>query len=131
MTTIRLATTQDIPDCLEASASRKDIFFTKEDFVRALDDSNAIYPVAEEDGKIAGFIIGCVNPTKNEEAMIQSTMVNARHGNKGIGTTHVRLVTVGKLVHLMLSYRQDAIIYYAEASSKFKSAESKFRRNFR
>lgn len=90
MTTIRLATTQDIPDCLEASASRKDVFFTKEDFVRALDDSNAIYLVAEEDEKIAGFVIGYANPTKNEEAMIQSTMVNARHGNKGIGSTLVR-----------------------------------------
>ena len=58
MTTIRLATTQDIPDCLEASASRKDIFFTKEDFVRALDDSNAIYPVAEEDGKLQVSLLG-------------------------------------------------------------------------
>lgn len=48
-----------------------------------------------------------------------------------LGTTHVRLVRVGKLVHLMFSNRQDAMFYYAEASSKSKSTESKFRRDFR
>ena len=47
-----------------------------------------------------------------------------------LGTTHVRLVRVGKLVHLLFSNRNDAVVYYAEASSRFKTVEDRFRRDF-
>ena len=47
-----------------------------------------------------------------------------------LGTTHARLVRIGKLVHVLFSNRQDAKVYHAEAASKFKSAEDKFRREF-
>ena len=62
--------------------------------------------------------------------MIRPAQFDAEASDHGLGTTHVRLVRVGKLVHLLFSSRQDAVICYAETSSKFKSAESKFERDF-
>lgn len=58
--------------------------------MNALDDGDAIYLVAEEDSKVVGFILGYINSTKNEEAMIQSTMVHADHGGRGIGSLLVK-----------------------------------------
>jgi N-acetylglutamate synthase-like GNAT family acetyltransferase len=90
LASVRGARQGDVSACLQASASRKDSFFTERDFTNALDDGDAIYLVAEENGKVVEFILGYVNPTKNEEAMIQSTMVHADYGCKGIGSLLVR-----------------------------------------
>jgi len=58
--------------------------------MKALGDGDAIYLVAEEKGMVVGFTLGYINPTKNEEAMIQSTMVHADYGNIGIGSSLVK-----------------------------------------
>ena len=90
MIIVRQATDGDISACLEVSVSRKDAFFQERDFLRALKDEDAIYLVAEADGKVVGYIMGYVNPTKNDEVMIQSTMVHADYRNRGVGSMLVK-----------------------------------------
>lgn len=90
MTLVREGITGDVPACLEASASRGDTFFSEKDFLNALKDKDAIYLVAVLDGKVVGYIMGYVNPTKNDEAMVQSTMVHSGYGNRGIGSMLVK-----------------------------------------
>jgi ribosomal protein S18 acetylase RimI-like enzyme len=110
MTSTRRATERDIPACLQASASRRDTFFVQKDFVGALNDQDAIWLVAEKDGKVVGFILGYFNPTKNEEAMIQSTMVHADYGHQGIGSMLVKALAddaFGRGVQYVLAEVED------------------------
>jgi len=98
---VRVAAAADVPACVEVSASRTDTFFVEKDFLNAINDKDAIYLVAESDGKVVGYIMGYVNPTKNDEAIIQSTMVHASYGNKGIGSMLVKALAKLACVHVV------------------------------
>ena len=88
---VRLAVESDIASCLAIQASHKDQTFSAQDFRNSISDPNAILLVAESgDGGVAGFMAGFVVPTRYEEALIHSTMVNKLLERKGIGLALVR-----------------------------------------
>ena len=90
---IRKAVPNDIPLCLGVQASRNDGFFKESDYENSVGNPLAIFLVAEVRSKVVGYVLGYVNPTKHQEALIQSTMVHASHGNRGIGSSLVRGLT--------------------------------------
>jgi len=45
-----------------------------------------------------------------------------------LGTTSARLVRIGKLVQVLFSNKQDAKIFYAELSSRFKRVQDELNR---
>lgn len=88
--TIRKATREDVPSCLEVQRSRNDSTFSDHNFSESLANGNAIFLVAEMERQVVGFILGFVVPTRNEEAMIHSTMVRVSSAKLGIGTKLVQ-----------------------------------------
>ena len=88
--TIRKAVFKDIPLCLEVEASQEDNTFSEHDFHNSITDSDVIFLVAEEKGRVTGFILGFIVPTRRKEAMIHSTMVHRQYSRKGIGSLLVK-----------------------------------------
>jgi GNAT superfamily N-acetyltransferase len=83
---VRLAVESDIASCLAIQASHNEQTFSAQDFRNSISDPNAILLVAESgDGAVVGFMTGFVVPTRYEEALVHSTMVNKPLEGKGIG----------------------------------------------
>ncbi len=83
---IRPADRGDVSACLEAQAAHGDPYFSEGDYLHALKDGNAIFPVAEVEGEVVGYIMGFRVPTKQAEAGIHSTLVHPGHRSRGIGS---------------------------------------------
>ncbi len=85
---IRKARASDIEDCLNISRQRdeKEKYWLKEDFLRNVRDKYAAFIVAEEKGKVVGYCIGYIVPTKRTEAMVHETRVDIEARGKRVGT---------------------------------------------
>lgn len=91
---IRKARTADIEDCLRISRQRdeKDKYWLKEDFLKNIKDKYAVFLVAEEKGRVVGYCIGYIVPTKRTEAMVHETRVDLDYRGRHIGTKLVNAV---------------------------------------
>lgn len=85
---IRKAKIADIEACLRISRQRdeKDKYWLKQDLIRNVKDKSAVFLVAEEKGKVTGYCIGYIVPTKRTEAMVHETRVDIEARGKRIGT---------------------------------------------
>ncbi len=108
--TIRRAAARDIDACLEIQASQRDTTFSRTDYLNSLATSNSIYLVAELEGRVVGFIIGFIVPTKNSEALVHSTMVHSSFTRRRIGLALVR-------GFLDFAFKQGLMRVYAEVES--------------
>jgi [ribosomal protein S18]-alanine N-acetyltransferase len=86
---IRKATIKDIDECLGLQKSHGENFWKVNNLVKAVEDEDAIFLVAEEEGKIVGSILGCVNLVKRDEAHLQETRTHKKEERRGIGKTLV------------------------------------------
>ena len=82
---IRKANVRDVKGCLGLQKSHGEIFWKRDNFVRAVEDRDVIFLVAEENGKILGCILGFINLVKRDEAYLQETRVHKKEERRGIG----------------------------------------------
>ena len=90
MLKIRNAKRKDIAACLAAQASEGDKEFSRKDYLRSVKDPKAIFLVAELNGKVVGYSLVFIVPTKNSEAIVHSTMVNRKFRRQNIGSKLVQ-----------------------------------------
>lgn len=82
---IRKANVRDVRGCLELQKSYGEKFWKKENFTKAARDDDAIFLVMEEEKKIVGSVLGCLNLVKRDEAFLQETRVHKKQERRGIG----------------------------------------------
>ena len=82
---IRKTTIKDVNGCLELQKFYREKFWKRNNFVKATKDDDAIFLVAENEGKIVGSVLGCVNLIKRDEAFLQETRTHKKQERKGIG----------------------------------------------
>ncbi len=87
---IRNASLNDVDSCFIISSQENENYWTKEDFVNCIKNTNAIILIAEENDKIVGYITGYIVPTKNDEAMVHESRIDTNHRGKKIGTKLVQ-----------------------------------------
>jgi ribosomal protein S18 acetylase RimI-like enzyme len=86
---IRRASKTDVDDCFNVLKSDEDTYWRKEDLKVSAEDGRVIFLVAEENGRVMGYIQGFILPTKRTEALIHETRVRKQERGKGVG---IRLV---------------------------------------
>ena len=92
---IREATIRDGESCLRLSQQEKEHYWSKQNFLRSVKDEDVVLMVAEEEGRVIGYSLGFVIPTKRIEALLHETRVDLRFRGEGIGTKLVDAVCEG------------------------------------
>ena len=124
---IRKGMKKDKLACVRLAREDGDSSWKPSDFERSAAVKDAIFLVAEESGKLTGFILGFVVPTKRTEAMIHETRVSKSERGKGAGT---------KLVGAFCAeaFRRGVKAIYAEIEPKhlkFYKGSCRFRESHR
>ena len=83
---IRRGTKEDSEECMKLYKLENEKYWEISDFRSSAEHADVIFLVAEEDSRIVGYIIGFVNPTKREQAMLVETRVHREERGRGIGT---------------------------------------------
>jgi ribosomal protein S18 acetylase RimI-like enzyme len=83
---IRKATKEDSEECMRLYELDNGKYWEISDFRSSADQADVIFLVAEEDGRIIGYAIGFVMPTRRREAMFVETRVHKEDRGRGIGT---------------------------------------------
>jgi ribosomal protein S18 acetylase RimI-like enzyme len=86
---IRRGTKEDSEECMRLFELDNETYWEISDFRSSAEHADAIFLVAEEDGRIVGYILGFVTPTRREEAMLIETRVHKKERGRGIGTNLV------------------------------------------
>ena len=87
---IRNAKSKDIEECLKFQKADNENYWEKKDFKLALEDENVVFLVAENCGKVVGYVIGFHCPTKKSDVMLHETRILKSERGKGIGTLLVK-----------------------------------------
>jgi len=82
---IRKAKRTDAEGCYNLVESDRDSYWTLNDLEMSIDDEDAIFLVAEENGEVVGYVQGFILPTKKSEALIHETRVTRDERRRGIG----------------------------------------------
>ena len=120
---IRKATSKDIDECLEIQKLWEDNFNDKSDFKSSIQNKDAFFLVAIDKNKVIGFITGCRNLVKRNEAYLQQTMVNQKMKRKGIGKKLVQAFSrhlKNKGVKIIFTELEKEHISFYIKSCKFK-----------
>jgi ribosomal protein S18 acetylase RimI-like enzyme len=83
---IRKGTKEDSEECMRLFELDKEKYWEISDFRISAERADVIFLIAEEDGRIVGYILGFVIPTRRNEAMIHETRVHKKERGRGIGT---------------------------------------------
>ena len=83
---IRKAAKEDSEECMRLFELNNEKYWEISDFSSSAEHADVIFLVAEEGGRIVGYILGFVIPTRRNEAMIHETRVHRKERGKGIGT---------------------------------------------
>jgi len=87
---IRALRISDINGCLNIQKLDKENYWKDLDLKRSIKNKDVLFVIAEENGKVVGYINGFIVPTKRTEAMIHETRVDKRERKKGIGKSLVK-----------------------------------------
>jgi len=83
---IRKGTKEDSEKCMRLFELDNEKYWEISDFRSSAEHADVIFLVAEEDGRIVGYILGFVTPTRRKEAMLVETRVHKEERGRGIGT---------------------------------------------
>jgi GNAT superfamily N-acetyltransferase len=83
---IRRGTREDSEECMRLYELDNEKYWEISDFRISADHADVIFLVAEENSRIVGYVLGFVNPTKREQAMLVETRVHKEERGRGIGT---------------------------------------------
>ena len=83
---IRKATKEDSEACMRLFELDNEKYWEISDFRSSAGHADVIFLVAEENSRIVGYVLGFVNPTKREQAMLVETRVHREERGRGIGT---------------------------------------------
>jgi len=83
---IRKGTKEDSEECLKLFELDNEKYWEISDFRSSAKHADVIFLVAEEDGRIVGYILGFIIPTKRNEATIHETRVHKKERLREIGT---------------------------------------------
>jgi ribosomal protein S18 acetylase RimI-like enzyme len=75
---IRKGTKKDSEECMRLFKLDNEKYWEISDFRSSAEHADVIFLVAEEDGRIVGYILGFVTPTRRNEAMIHETRVHKK-----------------------------------------------------
>ncbi len=89
---IRTAALGDEESCLRLSQQEKEHYWSKEDFQRSVKDKNVVFVVEEEEGRVIGYSLGFIIPTKRIEALLHETRVDLEFRGQKVGTKLVDAV---------------------------------------
>jgi ribosomal-protein-alanine N-acetyltransferase len=123
MLKVRPAKRKDIAACLSAQASEGNKYFSKKDYLNSIKNPYGIFLVAELDGKVVGYVISFIVPTKHSEAIVHSTMVNKKFRRQNIGCKLVKSfvkVAFGKGVKQIFAMVEKGYPYKFYKSCGFK-----------
>ena len=85
MVNFRKAKIGDAKFLLDMQKEEGDDFYVLKDHKDSIKDKDTIFIVAEDNGEIAGYILGCINLVKRNEVSLQETRVLMKHRRKGLG----------------------------------------------
>ena len=120
---IRKARALDGNKCLTLSWQEGEKYWRENDFKDSIGDSDVEFYIAEEKGKIVGYCLGFIVPTKRTEALIHETRVDTNKRGNDIGTMLVGQVTDAlfkrgvRIVYAMI--KRQLMPFYCKAC-KFK-----------
>jgi ribosomal protein S18 acetylase RimI-like enzyme len=83
---IRKATEKDSEACMRLFELDNEKYWETSDFRSSAEHADVIFLVAEEDGRIVGYILGFILPTRRKEAMLVETRVHKEERGRRIGT---------------------------------------------
>ncbi len=87
---IREATGKDVDRCLELSSQEDEEYWSQTDFIRSIQNNDALFLVSETEEKvIEGYILGFIVPTKPDEALIHECRTAKEFRGRKVGTSLV------------------------------------------